>query len=201
MQKLGDGFHRDRLSCHQDAYACVLSLSRKAGSNLMQIHCAPLHSGRAPVQTGEADNVLYQPHHTPGLPVHFFRECRGILRFGQAILQQLRTAADRLQRGLQLVGHIGCKLPANPLCLFQFCLLLLQRGLLCFELTLLAVQPVKQGHYLLIPFLGEGSVQVQLGQGLYNAPGEPYGKEDGERQRGQKYSADGLGHTQDQGKR
>ena len=67
------------------------------------------------VQLGQADDILDQRHQPRGLAADAAYEHRHILRLYQTIFHQLGAAHDGLQRGFQLVGHIGGELPAVAL--------------------------------------------------------------------------------------
>ena len=64
------------------------------------------------VQLGQADDILNQRHQPGGLVSGCgSAKHRHILRLNQSVLHQLGAAHDGLQRGFQLVGHVGGELP------------------------------------------------------------------------------------------
>ena len=73
------------------------------------------------VQLGQADDILHQRHHAGGFVVDMAHEAGHILRLHHAALNQLGTAHDALQGGLQFVGDVGGELPAVALGVLLLC--------------------------------------------------------------------------------
>ena len=67
------------------------------------------------VKAGEVYHILHQLYQPRGLAPDAAEEALAVLGLDQPALQQLRGAHDGVQRGLELVGHVGGELAAQAL--------------------------------------------------------------------------------------
>ena len=114
---------RPGLSLHMDRHPALPGGRFKClcgiPGGLQEVNFLNLSRDSSLVQFGQADDVVDQSDHPLALPVDISRELDHFFLIAQAALHQFRESADRGQRGLELVGDIGGKLPAHAFSLLR----------------------------------------------------------------------------------
>ena len=174
-QKLPDPPDPLMISGKLQGYVLLLRNGPQAVQDLLrqgvQIHVLPLRRTAALIQLGELHDIIHQGDHPLALLVDISGKLLHLIRRHHTLSHQLGKAGDRGQRGLELMGHVGGKFPAELLPLLH----------LLLDGQLLLQDPADQGGQLWIG-VRIRIIQVHRIDRAHDLPGCPEGEHAGKHQ-------------------